>query len=286
MTALGPDARVCALVPHFACEAWLGQALDSLARQTRPADAVVVIDDATPDRSALLAVTAEHPEVTVLGSSTNVGPYALIQTVIDAGGFGAYLLQDADDWSAPHRLETLLDTAAATGAELVGCSEIRVLADAGEIMPVDYPPDVNAACADDPTAFALLHPTSLIGADLLDRLGGFATGLRFSGDAELLWRAVHTARVRNAPVYGYHRRKRAGSLTTDRDTGLTSPARLALHAELHDAARARARSAAEGRPVDLTPHARLDAPLVLDHLAGPPIPGMSPDLRVPAGQVR
>lgn len=286
MTGLAPDARVCALVPHFGCEAWLGQALDSLARQTRPPDAVVVIDDATPDRSALLAVTAGHPDVTVLGSVANVGPYALIQTVIDAGGFDAYLLQDADDWSAPERLHTLLDTAATTGAELVGCSEIRVLADAGEVMPVDYPADVNAACAEDPTAFALLHPTSLISAALLDRIGGFATGLRFSGDAELLWRAVHATPVRNAPIYGYHRRKRAGSLTTDRDTGLTSPARLALHAELHDAARARARSAAEGRPADLTPHACLDAPLVLDHLAGPPMPGTSADPRVPVGQVR
>lgn len=269
---LDPDMSVCALVPHFACEAWLGTALESLARQTRGLDGVVVIDDASVDRSRLLEVCAEHPEVTVLGSDANVGPYALIQAVIDEGAFDAYLFQDADDWSVPDRLATLLAHGAATGADYVGCWELRVLADAGEVMVVTYPDDVNAACAADPSAFALLHPTSLVSAALLGRLGGFSTGLRFSGDAELLWRAVHAGRVVNAPFCGYVRRRRARSLTTDPATGLTSPARLALHAALRAGAGARAAAVAVGREPDLSPHLSAERPR-LTHLAGPTLPG-------------
>jgi glycosyltransferase involved in cell wall biosynthesis len=272
---------VCALVPHFACEEWLADALASLTSQTRPLDAIVVVDDASADRSRLLEVLEGYPQVTVLRSDVNVGPYALVQAVIDAGGFDAYLFQDADDFSVPTRLANLLDHARSTGADLVGSFELRILCDAGEVMAVRYPLDVNQACAEDPAAFALLHPTSLISAALLDVLGGFSTGLRFSGDAELLARAVHAARVVNAPFYGYVRRKRAGSLTTDDATGLTSAARLTLHETLRHRAGARAVAAERGQLVDLSPLALAHQRVVLSHLAGPTVPDHA---RVPAGR--
>ena len=140
-------------------------------------------------------IVATYPEVTLLGAEDNGGPYRAVQSVIDATSFDAYLFGDADDWSAPDRLEVLLDVAAHRGAELVGSHEVRVLVDQGDMVPVRYPLDVNAVLSENPTAFPLLHPTSLVGSDLLRRIGGFATGLRFSGDAELLRRAAHAARV-------------------------------------------------------------------------------------------
>jgi GT2 family glycosyltransferase len=45
--SLSSDARVCALVPHYQCERWLGQALESLVAQTRPLDRIIVVDDAS-----------------------------------------------------------------------------------------------------------------------------------------------------------------------------------------------------------------------------------------------
>jgi hypothetical protein len=140
----------------------------------------------------------------------NGGPYRLVQAVIDATDFDAYLFQDADDWSAPDRLEVLLATGAETGAGLVGSHEVRVLVDAGDVVGVPYPLDVNAALLDDPAGYPLLHPTSLVARRVLERVGGFATGMRFSGDAELLRRAAHVARVVNADHHGYFRRKRRG----------------------------------------------------------------------------
>ena len=49
-----------------------------------------------------------HPGVTLLHAAENVGPYRLVQQVIDDTDYDAYLFQDADDWSAPDRLEQLL----------------------------------------------------------------------------------------------------------------------------------------------------------------------------------
>jgi len=276
VSRLGPDSSVLALIPHHDCEEWLADALESLLAQTRPLDGIVVIDDASTDLAGVTRIVGRYPRVTLLASDRNVGPYALVQQIIDETGYDAYLFQDADDWSAPERLDALLETAGATGAELVGSWELRVLCDAGEVMPVVYPPDASAALADDPTVFALLHPTSLVARSLVDRVGGYSTGLRFSGDAEFLWRAAHAGRIANAPDYCYHRRKRSGSLTTAPASGLHSPARLALHRTLHAAAHRRAAVAAAGGAVDLTPHALSASPPVLAGVCGPPLQGTVP----------
>ena len=47
--------------------------------------------------------------MTLLHADRNVGPYRLVQQVIEDTDYDAYLFQDADDWSAPDRLEQLLD---------------------------------------------------------------------------------------------------------------------------------------------------------------------------------
>jgi hypothetical protein len=226
----------------------------------------VVIDDGSPEPPS--DVVRDHPEVTLLAAEDNGGPYRLVQAVIDATAFDAYLFQDADDWSAPDRLAVLLDEAQRTGAELVGSHEVRVLVEQGDVVSVRYPHDVNQALRERPTAFPLLHPTSIIARTLLERLGGFATGMRFSGDAELLRRAGHVARVVNADHFGYFRRKRPGSLTLGSDTALGSPARLAVQEQLAARATANAERARAGRAPDLEPMRRA-GPVVLRHLAGP-----------------
>lgn len=263
---LDPNSTVCALIPHYECEPWLAQAIESLLDQSRPPDAIAVIDDASAEPPT--DVIDSYPVVTLLSAPDNGGPYRLIQTVIRDSDFDAYLFQDADDWSAPDRLQVLLDAAERTGAELVGSHEVRVRLDGGDVVPVRYPLDVNAVLEERPAAFPLLHPTSLVGRDLVTRIGGFATGMRFSGDAEFLRRAAHAGTVVNADYFGYFRRKRAGSLTTDPATALQSDARRRVQEVLADRARRNAELSRRGEKPDLRPW-RLAAPVQLRHLNGP-----------------
>ena len=119
------SSSVLAIVPHYKCEPWISDCLDSLVRQTHPLDGIVVIDDGSG--APPTDIVRRFPAVTLLASSENVGPYRLTQTVIDQTDYDAYLLQDADDWSAPLRLHQLLTAAEQTGAELIGCQGYRVL---------------------------------------------------------------------------------------------------------------------------------------------------------------
>ena len=265
---LSKDSSVLALIPHFKCEEWLDDALESLAQQTRPLDGIVVIDDASDDPPSRLV--QRHPGVTLMHADRNVGPYRLVQQIIEDTDYDAYLFQDADDWSSPDRLEKLLAAAERTGAELIGTQEMRVFCDEPEVAPISWPLDVKAKFAERPTAFPLLHPTSIVSRDLVMELGGFASGLRFSGDAEFLRRAQHVAKVVNIPDYCYFRRIRQNSLTTARATGLKSPERERVMQMLWDRARRNAELVERGEQPDLSPCS--DAPPVgLRRLAGPPL---------------
>ena len=259
-------SSVAALVPHFECEEWLGDALETLVAQTRPPDAIFVIDDASA--SPPTELVACHPGVTLVRAERNVGPYRLVQQVIDDFEFDAYLFQDADDWSSTERLELLLASAEESGAELIGTQEVRVFCEEPEAVAIEWPYDVNAELARRPTAFCLLHPTSLVSGDLVRQLGGFATGLRFSGDAEFLRRAAHVARVVNIPQHCYFRRIRSGSLTTGAATGLDSPERKRVMEALWQRARSNAELVAVGRTPRLEPYATAE-PVALEHVAGP-----------------
>lgn len=272
MARLQRGASVCALIPHYECEGWLGAAIASLMNQSRPVDAIVVIDD----RSAVPPTTTveRFPGVTLLRSSENVGPYRLAQAVIDATTFDAYLFQDADDWSARDRLAMLLDVAVTSGAEMVGSQEIRLFVGSSRTRPFHYPLDVNEALRQNPTAHTLQHPTSLIGRDLVRRIGGFATGLRFAADTEFVRRASYAARIRNTDQFAYFRRQWPGSLTMAPDTGIRSRQRTALHDELSVRAKTNAQALRDGRAPDLRPWSVGSAP-TLELLAGPPLSGLT-----------
>lgn len=263
---LGRRSFVLALVPHYRCEEWLGDCLESLLAQTRPLQGIAVIDDHSEPPP--LDILRRFPRVTLLTAAENVGPYRLIQEVMRRTRYDGYLFNDADDWSARERLEVLLAEAERTGAELIGSQEVRIHCDQGEAVAYGYPLDANEALREQPCSFPLLHPTSLISRDLVMRLGGFATAMRFSGDAELLRRAGHVARVVNVPEHLYFRRKRPGALTTSPETGLRSPARLEVQRVLWERARSNAARVAAGESPDLTPLA-VAGPVHLTHLCGP-----------------
>ena len=207
------------------------------------------------------------PQVTLLAAPENVGPYRLLQEIVNRADYDAFLLQDADDWSTPDRLALLLAEAERTGAEIVGSQFEDVTDDHRQPFPL-RPPNASAAYAADPTGHFVCFGTSLISRQLLLRLGGFADGLRFSGDAELFRRAHHITRLVNIPETCYFRRKHPGSLTQRPETGMQSPARRRLHESLKTRALENASAIAAGRAPDLKPFS-IAPPVALEHITGP-----------------
>jgi glycosyltransferase involved in cell wall biosynthesis len=265
---LNAHSTVLAVIPHFNGHRWLDQCLESLARQTRPPDAIVVVDDDSSPPPA--DIVSRFDRVTLVRASRNVGPYRLLQQIVDDTSYDAYMLQDADDWSAADRLALLLEAAEVSAAEVVGCQELRVIDADSRLLPVSYPLDANAALLANPGAYPVLHSSSLLSRRLIRRIGGFATGLRYSGDSEFLRRAAHVARVVNIPHFAYFRRDHPQSLTNAPETGWQSPGRRSIGRLLQDRAARNAAAVRENRLPDVTPIATAP-PIHLERVLGPPL---------------
>lgn len=106
----GPTATISVIVPAYNAEPFLDAALASIAAQSRPADEVIVVDDASTDRTAEVADrwSAQLPLVVVrLPGNTGLG--AARRIGIEHAGGSLLALLDADDYWMPDHLSVMLD---------------------------------------------------------------------------------------------------------------------------------------------------------------------------------
>ncbi len=216
------SSSVLAVIPFFRCEEWLHACLTCMDQQTRPPENIVVIDDCSP--ALPLDFLEPFPNVTLLRTTRNAGPEKILNNIIRATEYDAYMLQDPDDWSAHDRLETSLRGAEQTGADMVGGHEFRIDLPNKRLELCIYPPDVNYAMSQK-IGHHLLHCTSLISRGLAMRVGGFDERLKLVADTDFVVRAWHAGRIVNLPTFSFFRRVRPGSLTTRAETGYKSVAR-------------------------------------------------------------
>lgn len=98
--------RVSCILPVFNGARFLGEALESVLRQTRPPEEIIVIDDGSTDDSGLIARGFGNRVRYV--RQDNAGPAAARNAGM-ARAHGAYLtFQDADDLWLPAKLELQL----------------------------------------------------------------------------------------------------------------------------------------------------------------------------------
>jgi glycosyltransferase involved in cell wall biosynthesis len=137
--------RVSIVVPAFNAERWIADAIGSALAQTEPALEVLVVDDASTDRTPDIAAgaAAGDPRVRIMRLDRNSGPAAARNRAIaEARGTWIALL-DADDRFHPDRLRRLLTLAQTHHADMVAdnlllCSEGG--AAAGVLIPTSRLP--------------------------------------------------------------------------------------------------------------------------------------------------
>src|SRR5271169_543436 len=134
------SASVLAVIPHYKYEKWLAQSIESVLAQTRPPDAIVVVDDASSQPP--IDLVRRYPTVTLLVADRNRGPYAMLQAIFERTSYDVFMLQDADDWSTPDRLELLLSRAEEKRAEMAGCQISSVWEDITPEPEFEFPEDV------------------------------------------------------------------------------------------------------------------------------------------------
>jgi glycosyltransferase involved in cell wall biosynthesis len=208
---------VTVVVAAHRAAAFLDQALASVAAQDRPCDAVVVVDDASPDATADVARAWDgRLPITVIRRDDNGGPAVARHDGILAAATPLIALLDADDVWLPDHLRVM--TATRSGPdEIVTADALRwvpgehlATTSVASSLPLPLPADQLHALIRRNFVFV----GTLFERSLYDRVGGFRPQFRGTEDWDLWIRMVRAgARITRATHPTVLYRATGGSLS-------------------------------------------------------------------------
>src|SRR5579862_9186350 len=109
---------VTASVPYFNARIYIRRAVESLLTQTHRHITIVVVNDGDPNPPWREPAHFDGPRLVRFSLDLNYGPYFSHQLILGASTTPWFLVQDADDWSTPTRVASLLHTLISEGSDL------------------------------------------------------------------------------------------------------------------------------------------------------------------------
>lgn len=110
---------VSIIIPAYNTESYIAKAIQSAQEQTLTNIEIIVIDDCSTDNTLAIAQSFNDPRITIIHNSENIGVASTRNKAIKLAKGSWLALLDSDDWYEPNRLETLLEVAQKTQADLV-----------------------------------------------------------------------------------------------------------------------------------------------------------------------
>ena len=230
--SLGP-ASLGIVIPAHDAAAWIGDALDSLARQSWAEWRATVVDDGSTDATAALVVARGDPRVTLLRQNRAGVSAARNRGAAALAGAAALLFLDADDWLAPDALARLRAALAAAPDAVAAVGKFV------HVDPAGTRERPHAARGGDLLVRLLTRNLFangghvLIRAEAAARAGGFNPDLTFAEDWEYWVRLAALgpfAAAAGPPVLFVRRRAAGAYLGRAADPAAFAPALAAAYA--------------------------------------------------------
>ncbi|MEJ1156751.1 glycosyltransferase [Prosthecomicrobium sp. N25] len=199
--------RVSAVVTTYDHARFLGEAIDSILAQTRPADEIIVVDDGSADDPA--AVVARYGAPVRLIRQANAGLSAARNTGLAAATGDMILFLDADDRLRPEMIARTLEALAACPDCAFAYGAYAFVDEAGnDLGTVRLKPPGDDAYADFVSGNIVgMHGTVLYRRAAVLAAGGFDPSLRACEDYDLYLRLArsHPVRAVDAVLADYRR---------------------------------------------------------------------------------
>jgi Glycosyl transferase family 2/Methyltransferase domain len=204
----------------------------SVLSQTHTDLTVVVVNDGDPNPPWERLAHFDDPRLVRFDLPANRGRYFADEVVLEATRSPYFLVQDADDWSEPTRVEVLLRAVREEHSSGAISSHRRHREGSSPAQPatVQHWPNLTT-----PLGGQLRHLANYPGlfrCDALRDVGGFYGGFRIGYDTLLLSLLQMAGRVRAIDQPLYNVLLRRGSLTTSQATGQSSRLRGRVRGQL------------------------------------------------------
>jgi glycosyltransferase involved in cell wall biosynthesis len=244
-TGAGSSANaVTVSVACFGVNRYIRRAVEGLLAQTHRALTVVVVSDADPDPPWNALAGISDPRLVRFALAENHGPYFAHQVVLGASATPYFSVHDADDWSAPPRIATLLRALIADGSDLAfsAWQQYREGDDGvarkesirwRRRMPGDAAEELflfDPRLTDEFVNRAAHH--GVFRREALENIGGCYGGFRMNYDTLLTNLILMTGRISFVEEPLYYYTLRPDSLSHSAATGVRSQARMMAKARL------------------------------------------------------
>jgi glycosyltransferase involved in cell wall biosynthesis len=195
---MAPDfPAVTVLIGALENEGTVARAVRSILGQTERDLELIVIDDGSRDRSAAVAEDAigSDPRGRVMRLERNVGIARSLNAGLEAAAAPFVAIQDADDFSAPNRLQRELASIASQPDVAVVGSRMREVDEAGRVLK----PRTSFAGGEVGPVLMRFNPipngSALIRRDAARAVGGYDPRYRYATEYDLWLRLAERHRL-------------------------------------------------------------------------------------------
>lgn len=226
------EPQVTVSIPYYQCKQYIGRAVESILDQTYKDLIVVVVNDGDENPPWDELDHIDDPRLIRFDLSSNRGRYFADAVVLEATSSPFFLIQDADDWSEPTRIEVLMkkikedDSIGAISSGYITQSvDGRIQRNRKLLYPGLGKPLTRRF------EFRSDHH-GLFRTEALKKIGGYYAGFRIGYDTLIVNMLLMTGRISYVEQPLYNRIMRSNSLTTSNLTGMRSNQRLKVRHQL------------------------------------------------------
>lgn len=188
--------EVSVIMPVYNMESYLEEAVDSILRQSFKNFELIVVDDASTDRSWDVLCTYYDSRLVCLRNIDNIGNYPSRNKGMRVAKGKYICVMDADDIAFPDRIEKQFEYMEQHPDVLAcGCQFICIGIDNTYPRPLKYQ-DIQLQLLKDNR---FLHPSLFIRTAVLKELGGYDERYRYSSDYDLACRLALRGEIVNIP---------------------------------------------------------------------------------------
>lgn len=214
------ERAITVSMPYFGCRPFLRRAVESILAQTHGDLTLIVLNDGEEPGPWDLLADIKDRRLVRFDLDANRGRYFADAVALSATSDRYFMVQDADDWSSLDRAALLYEVLRENNAGAAFSAINRYAA--GRPRQHSSPECLLAP----PTQLTpIAHHFGLYQTRSLRAIGGYYGGFRFGYDTLIPGLLSLTSRLAYIDVPLYHHDLREGSLSTSRDTGMTSQAR-------------------------------------------------------------
>ncbi|MFW9258639.1 glycosyltransferase family 2 protein [Nostoc sp. CALU 546] len=127
------NPKVSVIIPAYNTEAYIAKSIESALEQTLTDIEVIIVDDASSDKTVEVAKSFKDQRLKVIVNQQNLGAAAARNRALRAAQGEWIAVLDSDDWYAPERLEKLVSRANEINADMIA-DDVYLIKD-GETSP-------------------------------------------------------------------------------------------------------------------------------------------------------